>query len=81
MPNEFERETRVRQRNVTIDWEGVDAEKRRRLRNARGSAKRGLTMALRQASEAMLAERSKGEAEQSEKKLNEAFKVFTEACD
>ena len=62
----LERENRLRRRNVTMDWEGVEAEKRRTLKQARGNAKQALTVALRQISDALLAEDLTGDAVASE---------------
>ena len=63
------RRTQLKRRNVTVDWEGVEAEKRRTLKQARGNAKRGLTVALKQISDALLAEASIGDAEASKRNL------------
>ena len=78
--DELEGGTRLRRRNVTVDWEVVEVEKRRTLKRARGNAKRGLTLALKQISDALLAEGS-FDAVASESKLVQVFEKFTQACD
>ena len=77
----LEGETRLRRRNVTVDWEGVKAEKRRTLKQARSNAKRALTVALRQISDALLAEGSSGDPVASKWNLVQVFERFNQVCD
>ena len=74
-------EVRIRRRNVTLDWQGVDSETRQTLRTARSGAKRGFTMALTRLSDALVAEGSIEEVTKCERKMEEAFEKFKMACD
>ena len=70
---------RMRRRNLTLDWEGVDAESLRRLKQLRANAKRELTKAVKQVSQALTVGGDAGEIQAIEERLDESFHNFTEA--
>ena len=72
---------RIRRRNVTLDWQGIDSETKQTLRTARSGAKRRFTMALTRLSDALVAEGSIEEVTKCERKMEEAFEKFKMACD
>lgn len=72
---------RIRRRNVTLDWQGIDSETRQTLRTARSGAKHGFTMALNRLSDALIAEGSMEEVTKRDRKMEEAFERFKKACD
>ena len=70
------REERSRRRNVTLDWQGIDFEKRRCLKQTRGSCKRVLTMAMSKADKSLLFGNSVEEVTAMQGSLDEAFEKF-----
>ena len=73
--------TRRRHRNATLDWEGVDAERRRSLKQERGCAKRALTIVMNKVGESLLVGDSVKEVNLLKESLDEAFENFRQSCD
>ena len=73
--------TRIRRRNVTLDWDGIDAERRRNMKQARGNAKRSLTIVMNKIGESLLVGNSVKEVNSLKGSLDQAFENFTQSCD
>ena len=70
---------RMRQRNLTLDWKGIDLERMRRMKQVRANAKCGLTNAIKRVSNALTVGEEAVEIQLIEQRLDEAFQNFTEA--
>ena len=82
MDEELNSGERIRRRNLTLDWEGIDLERLRRLKQVRANAKRELTNAIKRVSNALTVGEEGKEAVEIqlvEEGLDAAFHNFTEA--
>eukprot|EP00112_Aurelia_sp_Birch-Aquarium-sp1_P012096 Seg2541.3 transcript_id=Seg2541.3/GoldUCD/mRNA.D3Y31 product="hypothetical protein" protein_id=Seg2541.3/GoldUCD/D3Y31 len=70
---------RMRRRNLILDWEDVDLERLRRLKQLRANAKRELRKAIKRVSEALTVGDDAVEIQAIEERLDEAFHNFTKA--
>ena len=69
----------LRRRNLTLDWEGIDLGRLRRLKQVRAIAKRELTNAIKRVSNALTVGEDTVEIQAIEERLDAAFHKFTEA--
>ena len=73
--------TCCRHRNATLDWDGINAERRQNLKQARGCAKRSLTIVMNKVGESLLVGNSVEEVNSLKGSLDEAFENFRQSCD
>ena len=69
----------MRRRNLTLDWEGIDLERLRSLKQVRANAKRELTNVIKRISNALTVDEEAVEIQLIEERLDAAFHNFTEA--
>ena len=74
-------ESHSKRRNVLLDWQGIHSERNKCLKQKRASAKRCLTIAIDQASEALLVGNSLDEVTLKQINLDEKFHSFKTACE
>ena len=74
-------EVRSRRRNVALDWDGIDEERKRSLKQTRGNAKRALTIAMNKAGESLLVGNSVEEVRLIQVSLDQVFENFSQTCD
>ena len=70
---------RIRQRNRTLDWEGIDAENLRKLKQARGCKKSIVTRCQEEISQLMTDASNASQVKDKLEQLHKAFKEFTRA--
>ena len=73
--DDIESSGRIRQRNLTLDWEGIDAESLRKLKQVRGS-KKGIVTRLHDEIRQLMTDRLN--ASQVKEKLDQLHKAFEE---
>ena len=74
-------ESRSKRRNVLLDWQGIDFERNKCLKQKRASAKRCLTIAIDQASESLLVGKSLDDMALKQANLDEKIQAFKTACE
>ena len=72
---------RRRERNVRLDWDGIDMENARTLKQRRASAKGVLTKAISHVSETLIVGGDIMEVQAMQERLIRVFSSFKEACD
>ena len=70
---------RIRQRNRTLDWEGIDAESLRKLKQARGCKKSIVTRCQEEISQLMTDASNASKVKDKLEELHKAFEEFTRA--
>ena len=76
-----EKSTRRKIRNVTLDWSGIDEERKRHLKTLRANAKRELTRAINHVSGILVIGTEIQDVQMAEVRLMEIFEDFQNACD
>ena len=76
-----EKSTRRKMRNVTLDWSGIDEERKRHLKTLRANAKRELTRAINRVSGILVIGTEIQDVQMAELRLMEIFEDFQNACD
>ena len=77
----LQEESRSKRRNVLMDWQGIDFERNKCLKQKRASAKRCLTIAFDQAYESLLVGKSLDDMALKQTNLDEKFQAFKTACE
>ena len=76
-----EKSTRRKMRNVTLDWSGIDEERKCHLKTLRANAKRKLTRAINHVSGILVIGTEIQDVQMAEVRLMEIFEDFQNACD
>ena len=77
--DDIESSGRIRQRNLTLDWEGIDAESLRKLKQVRGSKKSIVTRLHDEIRELMTDRLNASQVKEKLDQLHKAFEEFSRA--